>query len=336
MSITINTQHAIDFMATMMQHNPKQAIHLSGPPGVGKTSIVYEAAAKAGIPADRVLLLRPSLMDPVDLLGLPVETDGATSFHPPANLLAFREGTGPGVILIDELPQSSIAMQNALGGLLLDLLLGALKIDSRVARISTGNRVQDKAGASRILSQIGGRILHLEIGVSLDEWCKWAINNGVDPLVIAFMRLRPNLLHDFDPDRLSNPTPRTWEMVSRLPTTLPEHTYMAGCAGLVGEGAAAEWVGTRKFLNQMPSIDGILAHPQSYPVPEEPVIKYAVASALAQRVTHTPFDAGLQYMTRLPAEFQVLFASLADSRDKTLLDGPTFTQWAIKNADLLF
>jgi len=336
MSMTITTQHAIDFMATMMPHNPGQAIHLSGPPGVGKTSIVYEAAAIAGIPEDRILLLRPSLMDPVDLLGVPAVTDGTTSFAPPANLLAFREGTGPGIILIDELPQSSISMQNALGGLLLDSMLGALKIDKQVARISTGNRVQDKAGASRILSQIGGRICHLEIGVSLDVWSKWAMRNSVDPMVIAFLRLRPNLLHDFDPDRVSNPTPRTWEMVARLPTTLPEHIYTAGCAGLVGEGAAAEWVGTRKFLNQMPSIDGILAHPQDYQVPDEPVVKYAVASALAARASHKTFDAALQYMIRLPAEFQVLFVSLADSRDKTLLDGPTFTQWALKNANLLF
>ncbi|MEO5344142.1 MAG: ATP-binding protein [Gammaproteobacteria bacterium SHHR-1] len=337
MSMTITTQHAIDFMTAIIKHNPKQAVHLSGPPGVGKTSIIYQAAIAAGIPEDRILLLRPSLMDPVDLLGTPrILDDGSTAFAPPANLLAFRKGTGPGVIIIDELPQSAVAMQNALGGLLLDQILGALEFDPQVARISTGNRVQDKAGAMRILSQIGGRIVHLEIAASLDVWCRWAIGAGVDPLVIAFLRLRPNLLHDFDPDRVSNPTPRTWEMVARLPTQLPEHIYAAGCAGLVGEAAATEWVGTRKFLNQMPSIDGILAHPQDSHVPEEPVIKYAVASALAQRVTHKTFDAAMQYMVRLPAEFQVLFCSLADSRDSTLLDGPTFSAWAINKAHLMF
>lgn len=332
----LNATTVTTILATNINHNPGQAIHLSGPPGVGKTSLVYAAAKEAGIPEDRVLLLRPALMDPVDLLGVPAVTDGSTSFCPPANLLAFAEGTGPGVILIDELPQSAVAMQNALGGLLLEGRLGALTIDKQVARISTGNRVQDKAGASRLLSQIGNRICHLELGASLDDWSKWALGAGVDPHLIAFMRMRPNLLHDFDPDRMSNPTPRSWEMVSRIPKTLPEHAYHAMCSGLVGQGAAAEWVGTRKILDDMPSIDGILAAPMDAALPTEPVIRYAIASSLALQVNPRTFPQAMQYMTRLPLEFQALFVSLVHARDRDLLAGPAFNEWAASNSHMLF
>lgn len=165
----LHARDAITLMRACIQSRPSQAIHLSGPPGVGKTAMVYAAAKEAGLPEDRVMLLRPSLMEPVDLLGVPSVENGVTSFCPPAALTHFKRGSGPGLILIDELPQASPAMQNALGGLLLDGALGGLHLDPAVARISTGNRVQDKAGATRILSQIGNRICHIELGVLLEE-----------------------------------------------------------------------------------------------------------------------------------------------------------------------
>ena len=45
-------------------HTP---VYMQGPPGVGKTDLAYELADKLGIPHDRVIIIRPSLMDPVDL-----------------------------------------------------------------------------------------------------------------------------------------------------------------------------------------------------------------------------------------------------------------------------
>ncbi|MFP4272726.1 MAG: hypothetical protein ACLFRH_06790, partial [Halothiobacillaceae bacterium] len=163
---------------------------------------------------------------------------------------------------------------------------------------------------------------------TLEDWIVWAQSAGIDPGIIAFLKLRPALLHDFDPDRISNPTPRSWEMVSRLPPDLPDPVYHAACAGLIGEGAAAEWTGTRPLLDRMPSPEQILADPLTAAVPEDPLVRYAIATALAQCVDLQTFESGLAYIERLPAEFQGLFMALVYARDPGLPTGPKFRQWA--------
>lgn len=60
-------QTATKIITSTLARNPSQSIYISGAPGLGKTSMVYDVAGQLGIPKDRVLLFRPSLRDPVDL-----------------------------------------------------------------------------------------------------------------------------------------------------------------------------------------------------------------------------------------------------------------------------
>lgn len=325
----------IEIATSVLSHNPSQSIYMSGAPGVGKTTIAYKIAENLGIPRDRVLLFRPSLRDPVDLMGVPSvdHTTKTTSFNPPKELHAFKKGSGKGLILWDELAQSVPMMQNAIAGSLLDRELGGLEIDKDVIQIATGNRVQDKAGSNKIVSQLGNRVLHIEVETSLDDWCKWALANTIDPLLVAFMRLRPALLFDFDPNRLSNATPRSWEMVSRLPSTLGESAYQYAVSGLVGEGAAAEWVGTRKIMANMPNIQAIIDNPLTADIPQEAAIKFAVTGALAQRTSKDNAGRVLSFMLRLPREFMALYMQDVRNHNNSTIptfvtNTPEFSQWA--------
>lgn len=324
-------------IAAALEANPNQAVYVSGAPGVGKTSMAYDIADKLGIPRDRILLFRPSLRDPVDLMGVPSvdREQGLTRWNPPAELHNFREGTGPGMILWDELPQAVTQMQNAAAGCLLDWVVGDLKIDKQVVQLATGNRTKDKAGANKVVSQLGNRVMHLELEAHLDDWCSWAFGADIDPLLIGFIRLRPDLLHDFNPDRLSNPTPRSWEMVSRsVPTNLPRDLFFAGVSGLVGEGAAVEYAGFRDTAAQMPSIDNIMLNPTTAEVPEKMDVLYAVCAALAHRTTGENFDRIMQYIDRLPTEFSTMVVKDALIRTPAVAASKAFTSWAVKNADV--
>ena len=78
-----------------------------------------------------------------------------------------------------------------------------------------------KAGAGRVVSQLGNRLCHLEMEAHLDDWCEWALASGLDVTTISFLRFKPNLLSDFEADRFSNPTPRSWEAVARANVNLP-------------------------------------------------------------------------------------------------------------------
>lgn len=331
----MKTGTALALITEVLRANPAQSIYMSGAPGVGKTSLAYALAEQLALPADRVLLFRPSLRDPVDLMGVPSTDGGVTTFCPPAELAAFRAGTGPGLIIWDELAQAGAMMQNAIGGALLDRVLGALRLDAQVMQIATGNRTTDKAGANRIVSQLANRVMLVDVDVGLDDWCGWAMREGLDPLVIAFIRLRPDLLSEFDPDRFSNPTPRSWEATARLPHGLKKEHLIYAASGLVGEAAAAEYVGFRGLADKMPSIDGILMAPATAEVPTDPGVMYAVGAALAHRATAKNVANVIQYAQRLPLEFATVTVKDVLVRQPALFSAPAVTAWIVKHGEAL-
>src|SRR5687767_10265337 len=72
-----------------LAYRARRAVLLEGPTGIGKSELVRAVAARLGV-ATRVLDL--SLLEPPDLVGLPVIADGRTVYAPPSALP--REGAG--------------------------------------------------------------------------------------------------------------------------------------------------------------------------------------------------------------------------------------------------
>jgi MoxR-like ATPase len=84
----------------------RRPVYLWGAPGVGKSSIVRQAADQAGL---EVLDVRAVLLDPVDLRGLPRIQDDSALWCPPA----FLPRDGQGVLFLDELAQAPPLVQAA-------------------------------------------------------------------------------------------------------------------------------------------------------------------------------------------------------------------------------
>jgi hypothetical protein len=247
----------------------------------------------------------------------------------------FREGTGPGVIIWDELPQAVTMMQNAIAGLLLDKFVGELRLDPLVAQISTGNRAEDKAGANRLMTQLGNRVCIVDMEVSLDDITAYFLGAGINTNLIAFLRLRPELLNKFDPNSATNPTPRMWEIGAKsVPETLPAPAYFSLWKGCVGEGPAAEWVAARDLMSKMPNPDYCIMQPDGAELPETPAASYAISTALALKTDVNNFDRAYKYMSRLPAEFLTVYMVMAMRRDKTLMSTRTYIDYALKHQDV--
>jgi hypothetical protein len=203
--------------------------------------------------------------------------------------------------------------------------------------ISTGNRQADRAGANRVLSHLRNRETVIELETHLDDWTSWAIQAGVKPEVISFIRFRPGLLHDFDPQRDQNATPRSWvEGVSDVLGTVPAEAEFECFKGAVGEGAAAEFVGFVRIFRKLPNPDAILLNPTTADVPKDPATLYALTGAIAQRATESNFERVCTYAERMPPEFSVLMVSIAARRDPDLANTQAFTKWSIAHQDVLF
>jgi hypothetical protein len=299
-------------------------VYLWGPPGTGKSSLVRQAALSLNLSLTDV---RATLLDPVDLRGLPrVDRDRAV-WCPPA----FLPHGGAGVLFLDELAQAPPLVQAACLQLVLDRQLGEYELPPGWAVVAASNRAEDRAGTHRLISPLLNRFIHLDLEVSLDDWQSWAAAAGIAPEVRAFLRFKPKLLFDFDPatNPRAFPTPRSWEFVSRvLPVTPPNllHRVASGC---VGEGPAAEFVGFLQLYRQLPDVDAVLAAPATASVPAEPAVLCSLVGALVERLRSDRARAGnfVKYAARLPDEFGMLALRDALSMDPKLVQNPDVFRW---------
>ena len=322
-------------IAAMFRKSPKVVPMLHGAPGMGKSDACLQIADELGIPHDRVLVVHINNHDVVDFTGVPSVTDGMTVFNPTKLFYDFRQGTGKGMIVLEEMAQSSQQLQTWAAGFVLERETPMFKVDDDVVMIATGNRAEDRAGAKPLLGHLNDRMYHFDVDTSLDDWCGWAMENDLYSMGIAFLRLRPELLNDYDSSRRSNPTQRSWtKLFTEVPNDLPTNMYMTAAEGKVGEGAAAEWVSARDMMNKMPSIDSIRLHPDNAEVPSEPAVRFAVSTALSMTATPDCFGRDMQYVSRLPKEFQMVYVTDALRLNPPLQQTKDFISWAIANKDI--
>jgi len=310
--------------------NARQPVFLWGGPGIGKSAVVHQLAAILKVALQDV---RALLLDPVDLRGLPfLGQDGRSKWATPE----FLPQDGAGILFLDELNAAPAMVQAGCYQLVLDRKLGEYTLPEGWAIIAAGNRDSDRAVTTRMPTPLRNRFVHLELEVDLQDWSEWAIEAGVRPEVIAFLRFRQELLSAFDRDANAFPSPRSWEFVSRILDATPdqsvEHELVAGA---VGSGAATEFSAFLKTFRELPNIDAILLNPLKEPVPENAAAQYAVASALAHCATYTNFDRICTYLGRMPTEFSVLCVRDASLRQPAVQHTPAFTKWATTNHHVL-
>ncbi|MGH9566700.1 MAG: AAA family ATPase [Candidatus Angelobacter sp.] len=308
----------------------RQPVFIWGSPGVGKSAVVRQLAAGLAILLQDV---RAVLLDPVDLRGLPfLRADGRSKWATPD----FLPQDGSGILFLDELNAAPAMVQASCYQLVLDRKLGEYTLPKDWAIVAAGNRDSDRAVTTRMPTPLRNRFVHLEFEVDAQEWSEWAIQAGIRPEVIAFLRFRPEVLSAFDRDANAFPSPRSWEFVSRILDSAPsqsvEHELFAGA---VGAGAATEFSAFLRMFRELPNIDAILLNPLQEPVPESAAAQYAVASALARCASDINFDRVCLYLDRMPTEFRVLCVRDASLREPGIRHTASYTKWAIENHHVL-
>lgn len=329
-----------------------------GAAGVGKSEVIAQIAdemfgAKHGLEIDEngrlrekkskkftnhrpyFVDLRLLLLDPVDLRGLPrLNGDNLAHWCPPD----FLPKDGEGILFLDELNAATPLVQASAYQLVLNRKVGEYELPEGWHIIAAGNRETDRAITHRMPSPLANRFVHLEFEIDPEDWIAWALRNAVRTEVISFIRMRYNLLHQFDPKRNDKafPTPRTWVFVSQLMDTKPSGTVeLSLLQGTVGEGAGAEFKAFIDLIGKMPSIDMILLNPENVSVPKEPAILYALSTALGRVTSSQNVDNVCTYLKKMPKEFQVLTIKDATKQHEELFETRAYIEWASENADVM-
>ncbi len=332
-----------EFLSTQSGHHTP--VMLWGPPGVGKSQMVAQIAARH---AAQVIDVRLSQMEPSDLRGIPFRVGDLVEWAVPAMLPDAARHGSEGILFLDEVTSAPPAVSAAAYQLILDRRLGAYEVPAGWAIFAAGNRQGDRGVVYTMPAPLANRFSHFEVETHLDDWVAWAYRNQIDERIIAFLRFRPELLFDFDPahNPVAFASPRSWEFAHRALQKFEGHADLLQGAlqACVGPAAGVEVHAFVNSLDQMPDLDAILRG-EEVAAPQEIDLQYAVAAALVGRAIRAadsaegPVTLGhiLGYAQRFPQrEMGVMMVSdLHRAVGQAIFEVPQFADWAQAISDVI-
>lgn len=318
-------------------------VMLWGPPGVGKSSVVRQAAAAAGLPVREV---RAAYRNPVDVAGLPAPgPDGLAVWLQSAVWPRAERDGEKGLLFLDEITNAPRLVQGALYELILDRRIEDYRLPEGWRVAAAGNRVEDRAAANPMPTALANRLLHVVVDPTVEDWAVWAWRAGIAEEIIAYLHYRPENLLVLPPagtDCPAFPTPRSWEMASRvwdLARSWEERRMLVSAA--VGVAAATEAVEFARAREEVPDPEEVLrgAKPR---FPAKPDRAYLFAAALVAAVKRDPAPAKVANAVKYtaaaaPVEFQVMiFRALALlPAAKPHMKVPEFAKWCREHKQVL-
>ena len=237
----------------------KKPVFLWGKPGIGKSDVVRDFATQNDM---RLIDLRLTTLESVDLRGLPW-IDGErrqTAWMRPE---FFPVDDKPTVIFLDELTAAEPRIQASSYQLILDRCIGSHVLPPSAWVIGAGNGLDDGSISYGMGAALADRFLHVNMIASSQDWVAWALDHGVHPSVITFIRLKPECLDSSQglasSEQLVSPSPRSWECVSRILKQVKNQSVRSlAINGLVGESVAVQFLHTMEEIGQVPPIDALL------------------------------------------------------------------------------
>lgn len=302
---------------------------IKGAPGIGKTDVVKQACLKTNT---LLIVSHPVVSDPVDYKGFPFVVDNEAHFLPFGELNRLISAKVPTAYFMDDLGQAPATVQAAAMQLILERSINGHKVSDKVTFLAATNRKSDRAGVTGILEPVKSRFAAIvELETDVDDWVRWAIENCLPPELIAFIRFRPKLLHDFTPttDMNNSPCPRTVHNVARLlQANISSCLQYEAVTGAAGEAFAVELMGFLKICQSLPDPAQVLANPGKAPVPQDPATLFALCGALSKQACPCNFDAVTAYGGRLPEEFCVMLVTDCITQSPDIQETLAFVEWA--------
>ena len=215
-----------------------EVIMLHGQPGVGKTKIVHQLAKELN---GKLYDFRATNIDTSNIRGLPYYDHEAkkTRWYRPEDLPDEDEST-PVIMFFDELTAAPPHLTPSIYGILQEQQVGQHKIGKNVLIVAAGNTVDDGAIAYEMNTALSDRMTHFIVIPDAESFItNYAIPNNLHPAVIAFLKVRPDLISNgqecLKQQHMIATTQRSWEKVSNYMFNIKDKTirnkYIAGRLG---------------------------------------------------------------------------------------------------------
>lgn len=224
-------------------HRARRPVLLEGPTGIGKSEVVQGLARRLGV---GFTVLDLSLLEPPDLVGLPVIEQGRTTYATPR--LLPREGEG--ILMLEELNRAERYIQQPALQLLSARRLHEYELPPGWSCFAAVNPEAGDYQVTPLDPALRARFLNLPVRADRAAWLAWAVTRDVHPAVLALARGHDRIFDDVPP--------RTWTYVSQLLRVLQpgERADSALLRDLLAGYLPAAWV--EALLNQREGWDADL------------------------------------------------------------------------------
>ena len=310
------------------------AIFLWGSPGIGKSSIIKQIAKTNQM---EFIDLRLSLLDPTDLKGIPFfdkEKHQAVWAAP-----SFLPREGEGILFLDELNSAPPTVQASAYQLILDRAIGEYTLPEGWKIVAAGNNEDDHGITYKMPAPLANRFIHLQMDLDVDEWCEWAYANNIDYRIISYIRYKNEALFEFESDKKSFATPRSWEFANRiLSSGLQGSVLLETLGGAIGEERATDFLGFVKVASNLPDVEAVFAG-ECEEYPNDDATLYALSSLLVSGFLANPTNQRLEnllgYLMNIKPEFSVMSVQELQRHGIDMLESKQFEKWIEKFSYLL-
>lgn len=349
MSIRITVTEAHELVTTIMKSG--LVPYVKGSPGMGKSYMIQAVADQYNL---KLIDLRLAQCDPTDLMGFPhINTEGTKAGYVPMATFPIegdplpinpdtKEAYAGWLLFCDEMNAADRSTQKAAYKLILDKMVGVFHLHDKVAIVCAGNLDTDQALVEEISTALQSRLIHITVQTDTESWLDWAIDNNIDSRICSFIRFKPALLNNFDPDKAGSEDTyaceRTWAFADKLLANVVDiraAQVLPLFAGTLGEGVAREFLAFLRVYKDLPTIAEIIAAPSTIPVPTEPSVQFALTGSIAQNAEDNNIEKLMEYLDRLPVEFQVICLREMGRRNPNFIKIPAVVRWITdKNVEI--
>lgn len=237
-----------------------------GDAGIGKTEIQLQRIAEAKA---RAIYLNLSVIEAPDLIGLADKTpEGKTRYCIPDKFRYLgekRDDADIDVLIVDEIDKAKPELQNPMLELFQFRSINGIKLNIQ-AVLATGNLPDENAFSQTLSHALTNRCFVFKVSSAFDPWMKWAVDNGVNGLVIGYLsrnqsKLLEKAVQD-DETAYLHCSPRSWTYAAKAldcASDAPVEFQARLVSGYVGNAAAADFlVWLEHYRHIQPAIDELV------------------------------------------------------------------------------
>ncbi len=339
----LSAQQVLNLIATI---GHKRTVIVEGENGIGKTALFHQLKRMPQF-ADHIAV------DPIDCTQLSdgsvwmpdLDRENGVSRELPNERFGVSKtnqrginGGKPIIVFLDELAKSPQFIKNVLAPIVYEQRVGNYHFVEGSVVFAATNLSIEGLGDS-IQAHLRNRLVFVKMRKpTADEWVKWATDNGINPMVIAFVSNEPRVMQSFidyekggmfegkdlskDNGFIFNPksmqlayaTPRSLVAASDILNeglgVLDDDTLEAALVGTVGATTAQALSSFIRFGREICDYARVIKSPDTAPLSDNPTAQLIQVFQFVTRVAdRTEAEAIVKYVWRMRAEMQSIFCN---------------------------